>query len=107
MIVVMLSVIFFLVSSCAKTGIVLHTYNVKDQYFNRYKVLEVDKNKCELKLQDMEPIDADDKSLDGGVLVTRQHYSYIQANAKTECENQKRIQDLENEIQSMRVSCVK
>jgi hypothetical protein len=82
-------VIFFLVSSCSKEKIVLHSYNVKGQYFNRYKVVKVDKNKCELELEDLPPIDADDESLDGAVLVTKKDFARLQADAKTECENDK------------------
>jgi hypothetical protein len=45
--------------------------------------------KCELVLKDLPPIAADDPSLDGAVLVTKEHFARLQTDAKTECENAK------------------
>lgn len=75
------------ITSC-KDSAVVHSYNVKGQYFNRFNT-HLDKKSCKIIVEDLEPIDSDDRSLDGLVCVTKAAYSTMKAEVKTECENDK------------------
>ena len=81
-------------SACGKQTAVMHVYNVKGQYFNRFEA-KLDTKRCEITTKDMSRIGADDPSLDGAVMVDRKTYARLLASAKTECIN---TQMMEQEI---------
>lgn len=76
-------------SGCGKKDPgVVHVYNVKGQYFNRFNTY-LDKNTCKVVTQDLEPIDADASELDSLVCITKEEYSKRKAQVKADCENSK------------------
>lgn len=76
-----------LLNSCGKSTI--HSLDLKNKIYNRYEVVAVNKQTCELKLKDAPPIAYDDPSLDGLVCLTRKDYSREQSKLKAECQNAK------------------
>ena len=74
-----------LLSSCGKSTI--HSLDLKNKIYNRYEVVAVNKQTCELELKDVPPIAYDDPSLDGLVCLTRKDYSREQAKIKAYCKN--------------------
>lgn len=72
-------------SSCGKSTI--HSLDLKNKIYNRYEVVAVNKQTCELELKDAPPIAYDDPSLDGMVCLTRKDFSKEQAKVKAECKN--------------------
>jgi len=81
----MLTIIFL--SSCTKST--LHSLDLPNKVYNRYEIVEVNKETCELELKDVPPIAYDDPSLNGMVCLTRKDYSREQTRAKAECKNGK------------------
>lgn len=74
-----------LLSSCGKSTI--HSLDLPNKVYNRYEIVAVNKESCELELKDQPPIAYDDPSLDGMVCLTRKDYSREQARVKAECRN--------------------
>lgn len=74
-------------SSCGKST--LHSLDLPNKVYNRYEIVNVNKETCELELKDVPPIAYDDPSLNGMVCLTRKDYSREQARVKAECKNAK------------------
>lgn len=78
-------ILLLTLSSCGKSTI--HSLDLKNKIYNRYEVVNVNKQTCELELKDAPPIAYDDQSLDGMVCLTRKDYSREQAKLKADCKN--------------------
>lgn len=78
-------ILLLTLSSCGKSTI--HSLDLKNKIYNRYEVVAVNKQTCELELKDAPPIAYNDPSLDGMVCLTRKDYSREQAKLKADCKN--------------------
>lgn len=83
----MLTVIFS--SSCEKYKPTIHSLDLPNKVFNRYKVTKFNKDTCQLELADESSISMTDLSLNGLVCLTAKEYAIKQSEVKAECENAK------------------
>jgi hypothetical protein len=78
-------ILFLVLNSCGKSTI--HSLDLPNKIYNRYEIVNVNKQTCELELKDLPPVAYDDPSLNGMVCLTRKDYSREQARVKAECKN--------------------
>jgi hypothetical protein len=84
--------ILLIICACGKLPEVVHQLDTKHGVANPFKILKYDERKCEVKVQEMEPIPLMGPEMHGAFCLTRQEFAKYKASLKAECLNKRHEQ---------------